>query len=101
MRNTPYSPYSRRNNEFEGDMAAYMRSIAEDNDEMLSRLKRNLRIARKEELTPRQAEMLYLYFDRSLTMAEIGKELGVGKSTVSRTIARAKRRLHRCLRYGL
>lgn len=94
------TPYSRRNNEFEGDMAAYLRSIAPDNDEMLDRLKRNLRLARKQELTPRQAQLLHLYFDEEMTMTEIGRQLGVSKSTVSRTIARAKHRLQRYLRYS-
>ena len=46
------TPFNRRNNEFEGDMAAYMRSIAPDNDETIERLKRNLRIARREGLPP-------------------------------------------------
>ncbi len=94
------TPFNRRNNEFEGDMAAYLRSVAEDNEESLYRLKRNLRLARREELTPRQAQMLRLYFDEEMTMAEIAQELGVAKSTVSRTIARGKGRLKRCLRYA-
>lgn len=94
------TPYNRRNNEFEGDMAAYMRAVAPDNDEAIYRLKRNLRIARREELTPRQAQMLRLYFDEEKTMTEIAQELNVSKSTVSRTIARAKGRLKRCLRYA-
>ena len=33
-------------------------------------------------------------------MVEIGRELGVDKSTVSRTIKRGEARLRRCLRYG-
>ena len=31
-------PYSRGNNEFEGDMAAYLRANAPDNDEVLARM---------------------------------------------------------------
>ena len=81
-------------------MAAYMRAVAPDNDEAIYRLKRNLRIARREELTPRQAQMLRLYFDEEKTMTEIAQELNVSKSTVSRTITRAKDRLKRCLRYA-
>ena len=94
------TPFNRRNNEFEGDMAAYMRAVAPDNDEAIYRLKRNLRLARREELTPRQAQMLYLYFDEEMTMAEIARELQISKSTVSRTLARAKGRLKRCLCYA-
>ena len=93
-------PYSRGNNEFEGDMAAYLRANAPDNDEVLARLRRNLRVARREELTPRQAQVLRLYFDENMTMEQVGKKLGVTKSTVSRTISRAERRLKRCLRYA-
>ena len=81
-------------------MAAYLRSVASDNDETISRLKRNLRLARQEELTPRQAQLLHLYFDEEMTMTEIARELDISKSTVSRTIARAKDRLERCLRYA-
>ena len=33
-------------------------------------------------------------------MRQIGQELGVDKSTVSRTIKRGEARLRRCLRYG-
>ena len=80
-------PYDRRRNTLSSDMAAYMRAVAPDNDEAVSRLKRNLRIARREELTARQAQ--------------VGHALGISKSTVSRTIARAKQRLKRCLRYAL
>ena len=95
------TPFNRRNNEFEGDMAAYMRSIAPDNDEAIERLKRNLRIARREELTPRQRQVLQLYFEQEMTMEQVAQRLGITKSTVSRTIARAKSRLRRCLRYAL
>ena len=95
------TPFNRRNNEFEGDMAAYMRSIAPDNDETIERLKRNLRIARREELTPRQRQVLQLYFEQELTMEQVAQRLGITKSTVSRTIARAKSRLRSCLRYAL
>ena len=55
------TPYSIRNNEFYGDMAAW----------------------------------------QNKTVTEIAQELGVNKSTVSRTLLRAKRRLYQCLRYAL
>ena len=34
------------------------------------------------------------------TMAEIGAQLGVDRTTVSRTLKRGEQRLLRCLRYG-
>ena len=94
-------PYERQRNTLSSDMAAYMRAVAPDNDEAVSRLKRNLRIARREELTERQAQVLRLYFEEEMTMEAVGHALGISKSTVSRTIARAKQRLKRCLRYAL
>lgn len=61
-----------RRNTLSSDMAAYMRAVAPDNDEAVSRLKRNLRIARREELTARQAQVLRLYFEEEMTMEAVG-----------------------------
>lgn len=56
--------------------------------------------AMDEELTARQRQMVRMYYLEQKTMPDIARELGVGVSTVSRTIARGRRRLRRCLRYG-
>ena len=45
--------------------------------------------------------MLHLYYDLGYSMPRIALELGVNKSTVSRTLARARARLKRYLRYTL
>ena len=95
------TPYSIRNNEFYGDTAAWLRANAQDNDGELLRLKRNLRLARQEALTARQRQLLRMNFEQNKTVTEIAQELGVNKSTVSRTLLRAKRRLYQCLRYAL
>ena len=95
------TPYSLRNNEFYGDMAAWLRANAQDNDREMNRLKRNLRLARQEALTARQRQMLRMNFEQNKTVTEIAREVGVNKSTVSRTLARAKKRLYQCLRYAL
>lgn len=76
MGSTPFRASGVRPGEWYGDMAAWMRDNAEDNSEQLTRLQRNLRSARKQELTPRQNQMLELYFDRRMNMVEIAKELG-------------------------
>ena len=96
MRNTPYSI---RNNEVYGDMAAWLRANAEDNESDVRRLKRNLRLAREEELTPRQRQLMQMRFEQNMSVSEIAQALGLDKSTVSRTITRAKQRLYKCLRY--
>ena len=98
MRNTPYSI---RNNEVYGDMAAWLRANAEDNENDMRRLKRNLRLAREVELTPRQRQLMQMRYEENMSVTQIADALGLDKSTVSRTITRAKQRLYKCLRYCL
>lgn len=88
-----------RSSEIPGDLQIWIQDHAGDNSEQIDRLRRNLRKARKQELTPRQAQMLRLYFDEGENMTQIAQKLGINRSTVSRTISRAKARLYRCLRY--
>ena len=95
------TPYSVRNNESYGDMTAWIIAHAGDNEDNLTRLKRNLRLAREEELTASQRELLRLRYDENMTVTEIAAAIGRDKSTVSRTLSRARRRLYKCLRYGL
>ena len=85
---------------YAADMAVYAREMASDNSEQLGRVKRNLVRALREDVTPRQRQMLLLYYSERMNMREIGERLGVDKSTVSRTIKRGEARLRRCLRYG-
>ena len=56
------TPYKIRNNEIYGDLTAWLTAHAGDNESDLMRLKRNLRLAREEELTPRQRELLRLRY---------------------------------------
>ena len=83
------------------DLASWERESASDNREQLERLRRNLRLARQQALTDRQRQMLELYYDRGLTMGQIALKLNLNRSTVSRTLSRAKDKLYRCLRYRL
>lgn len=98
MRNTQFDT---RSSEWLGDMTVWLRENAEDNAEQLSRLRRNLRRAREQELTARQKQLLTLYYDQGMTIPQISVQLGLNRSTVSRTIRRAKARLYRFLRYTL
>ncbi len=93
--------FENRNSEWIGDMTVWLRANAEDNSEQMDRLRRNLRRAREQELTKRQREMVALYYDRGMTMPQIAERLGVSRSTVSRTLRRARDRLYRFLRYTL
>ena len=98
MRDTRFDS---RSSEWIGDLTVWKRQNDPDNAEQLDRLRRNLRQARERELTPRQRQILTLYYDRGLTMAQIARRLDVNRSTVCRTLHRAQERLYRHLRYGL
>ena len=96
MPNTRY----RKGKLYAADMAMYSRQIAADNSHEISRLKRNLIRALREDVTERQRQALLMYYAQGMNMREIGETMGVDKSTVSRTIKRGEQRLQRCLRYG-
>lgn len=93
--------FENRSSEWVGDMTVWLRANAGDNGEQAARLRRNLRLARERELTRRQREMVVLYYDQGMTMPQIAERLGVNRSTVSRTLRRARDRLYRFLRYTL
>lgn len=90
----------RRGKAFAADMAAYALAMAEDNSEQMERLRHNVTVALREDVTPRQRECMLLYYEKQLNMRQIGELMGIDKSTVSRTIKRGETRLRRCLRYG-
>ena len=92
---------SRRNNEFIGDLTAWEQANAPDNSNQMARLHRNMEKVRSVELTPRQDEMLHLYYDLGLSIPHIAEQLGLQKSTVSRTLIRARGKLKRYLQYSL
>ncbi|NCE65170.1 sigma-70 family RNA polymerase sigma factor [Pseudoflavonifractor sp. 524-17] len=81
-------------------MAAYARTLTAGDGGAHQQLRHSLIRALREDVTPRQREVLLLYYGQQLTMEEIGRRLGVDKSTVCRTVHRGERRLQRCLRYG-
>lgn len=81
-------------------MSLYAREMAADNSGEISQLKRNLIRALHEDITEKQRTALLLYYGKGYNMREIGEQLGVDRSTISRTIKRGEQRLQRCLRYG-
>jgi len=83
------------------ELNRWLQEDAEDNREQLRRLRRNLQQARETELTARQQQILFMRYEQQLTPAQIARELGVHRSTVSRTLQRAQNRLYRCLQYTL
>ena len=89
------------NQAFLWDLMAWNRQNGEDNSEQMERLRRNLRAARKAELTPRQEEFVRMYFDLGMSVTAIAEKEGIHKSSVSRTLKRARTRLKNCLKYSL
>ena len=96
MPNTRY----RKGSLYAADMAMYNRQMAADNSREVSRLKRNLIRCLREDVTEKQRQMILMYYAEGKNMREIGEQIGIDKSSVSRTIKRGERRLQRCLRYG-
>lgn len=90
----------RKGKNYGADMVVYARLMAQDNRGQLQQLRRNLAQALREELTQRQRQVLFLYYEQGLNMREIGELLGIDRTTVSRTMKRGEARIHRCLRYG-
>ena len=68
-------------------------------DEKRRRLLRALRQILRQELTPRQKEMVERYYFEKKKIHQIAEEFGINKSTVSRGLKRARTRIERCLQY--
>lgn len=79
-------------------MPSSERSI-NDNRNRLSMVKRAVLQVVRDQLTPRQRQIVLLYFFEGKNMPQIARELGVNKSTVSRTMQRALHNLRERLKY--
>lgn len=95
-----HTQFDTRSSELPGEFQQWLLEIASNNDDSIERLKRNLANAIQSELTPRQREMLLMLYSKGYSQIEIAKELEVNRSTVSRTLDRAHKRLYRALRYA-
>lgn len=73
-----------------------------NNREQLDQMQQKLRKACQLELTSRQREIVELYFfsGEEVSISAIARQLGIHRSTASRTLQRALARLHSHLRYG-
>lgn len=97
-------------------MARKIRTSALENDwEMFNLIKQNengegnseikkiaikaLKKVIEEQLTTRQKQYLVLYYYNNVDMVQIAKQFGVNKSTVSRTINRARQKIYKYMKY--
>lgn len=84
-----------------GSLQHWQKTIGGDNSQRLERLVHYLPIAIAEELTPRQQQLLRMFYYDGKSVSAIAQELAVNKSTVTRTLQRAQDRLRKSLRYAL
>ena len=82
-------------------MGVWQEQDSEDNDIQMQRLRRNLKKAIAQELTSRQQTMLLMLYSENCSQTDVAARLGVNRSTVSRTLARARKKLARVLQYSL
>jgi len=90
---------------FTGEIDKNIREILYDKEEdseytrQRTRLKKALVGVIKEELTPRQKEIIMLYYYHQINTVEIAKQLCISPQSVSATMARARKRMFRILKY--
>jgi RNA polymerase sigma factor (sigma-70 family) len=76
----------------------YKRRLGATNRRQMALMKSELRRCLKEKLTPRQRQVIIMYYYENMTMETIAHELGVNVSTVCRTIHRGRGRIERHIR---
>lgn len=74
---------------------------SEDNEAQMQRLQEKLLQAIGEVLTPRQREILLLYYFQNMSVSQIADHLQLAKSTVSRSLKRSIEKLEKTLHYSL
>lgn len=69
------------------------------NSELIEKVKCTMARVIKNELTPRQREIIVLYYYKGFGVSEIADKLDLAPSTVSRTIKRAREKIYKFLKY--
>ncbi len=87
---------------FTGEADKNIRAIlysTEDGDSSARRLKRTLTRVIETELTPRQKEIVIMYYYKNINTVQIAKQTGVSSQSVCAVMSRARKRLFRILQY--
>ena len=95
MRNIQYN-----NRDDRVDLETFVQAMGGDNQTRLAELQACLGKALREDVTPRQQQVLFLYYVQGLNMRQIAEALGVERSTISRTLKRGEERIRHRMRYG-
>lgn len=72
---------------------------AENNSELIEKVKRTMAKVIRNELTPRQRETVTMYYYEGKGVSEIATVLDLDVSTVSRTLKRARERIYTFMKY--
>ena len=75
--------------------------LCENEETSAARLRRILLKVINNELTPRQKEIIMLYYFRNINTVAIGKQLGISQQAVSRVLSRARLKMYSILQYYL
>lgn len=88
---------------FTGKADKGIRAILESDseEESVCRLRRLLLNVINNELTPRQKQIIMLYYFRRVDIVRIGEQLGITPQAVSAAMSRARLRMYRILQYYL
>ncbi|MBR1822853.1 MAG: sigma-70 family RNA polymerase sigma factor [Ruminococcus sp.] len=70
-----------------------------DEDDGARKLRKILLNVINNELTPRQKEIIMLYYFKRTDIVTIGKQLGISPQAVSAAMKRARLKMYRILRY--
>ena len=82
------------------DLSGFVQVMSADNQDRMAEIQACLGKALREDVTPRQQQVLFLYYVQGLNMRQIAEALGVERSTVSRTLKRGEERIRRRMRYN-
>ncbi len=80
-------------------MMAYNKNMQYTNEKEYNQLLKILSKIVAGELTHRQQQCIIMRYYKNLTVTEIASQLGIGKSTASRHIKKARLRLYKLLDY--
>lgn len=88
---------------FTGEADKGIRAILDggSNEDNALRLRKTLLKVINNELTPRQKQIIMLYYFKKKDTVRIGEELGITPQAVSAAMSRARLRLYRILQYYL
>lgn len=100
METITYEPKTnyRRGEDYAKKVGEYVQAILDpDGDFLMGSAKRAMIKAMREDITPREAQCLELYYAQGFNYRQISGQLHIDVSTISRNIQRGERKINRTL----